>query len=170
MPEPHPRASARSKYHSRKSRERCRQLIVRNFDCPFFVLIANPPLRAGTRACAQKAVRQNQRSPRKCPQRTCLDLLFFEPNRAGKGSGGEGEIRTPDSLATMPDFESGAFNRALPPLRYGTAVSCVQCRARRPASMGKNRLRHTPGPRSPTRPQVTGSAGGFHQPDVKTLV
>ena len=31
--------------------------------------------------------------------------------------GGEGEIRTPDSLSTMPDFESGAFNRALPPLR-----------------------------------------------------
>jgi hypothetical protein len=30
--------------------------------------------------------------------------------------GGEGEIRTPDSLSTMPDFESGAFNRALPPL------------------------------------------------------
>ena len=33
-------------------------------------------------------------------------------------NGGEGEIRTPDSLSTMPDFESGAFNRALPPLRY----------------------------------------------------
>ena len=33
------------------------------------------------------------------------------------GNGGEGEIRTPDSLSTMPDFESGAFNRALPPLR-----------------------------------------------------
>ncbi len=34
--------------------------------------------------------------------------------------GGEGEIRTPDSLTTMPDFESGAFNRALPPLRVFT--------------------------------------------------
>ena len=34
-----------------------------------------------------------------------------------QGNGGEGEIRTPDSLSTMPDFESGAFNRALPPLR-----------------------------------------------------
>ena len=34
-----------------------------------------------------------------------------------KGLGGEGGIRTPDSLATMSDFESGAFNRALPPLR-----------------------------------------------------
>jgi hypothetical protein len=32
--------------------------------------------------------------------------------------GGEGGIRTPDSLATMSDFESGAFNRALPPLRF----------------------------------------------------
>ena len=35
--------------------------------------------------------------------------------------GGEGGIRTPDSLATMPDFESGAFNRALPPLRAFTS-------------------------------------------------
>ena len=33
-------------------------------------------------------------------------------------SGGEGGIRTPDTLASMPDFESGAFNRALPPLRF----------------------------------------------------
>jgi hypothetical protein len=32
--------------------------------------------------------------------------------------GGEGGIRTPDTLSSMPDFESGAFNRALPPLRY----------------------------------------------------
>ena len=31
--------------------------------------------------------------------------------------GGEGGIRTPDTLTSMPDFESGAFNRALPPLR-----------------------------------------------------
>jgi hypothetical protein len=35
--------------------------------------------------------------------------------------GGEGGIRTPDSLATMSDFESGAFNRALPPLRVLTS-------------------------------------------------
>ena len=34
-------------------------------------------------------------------------------------NGGEGGIRTPDSLATMADFESAAFNRALPPLRRG---------------------------------------------------
>jgi hypothetical protein len=39
-----------------------------------------------------------------------------------KGLGGEGGIRTPDSLATMSDFESGAFNRALPPLRV---LSCL---------------------------------------------
>ena len=31
--------------------------------------------------------------------------------------GGEGGIRTPDRVTPMPDFESGAFNRALPPLR-----------------------------------------------------
>jgi hypothetical protein len=31
--------------------------------------------------------------------------------------GGERGIRTPDSLATMADFESAAFNRALPALR-----------------------------------------------------
>jgi hypothetical protein len=31
--------------------------------------------------------------------------------------GGEGGIRTPDTRKGMPDFESGAFNRALPPLR-----------------------------------------------------
>ena len=42
----------------------------------------------------------------------------------GRDDGGEGEIRTPDSLATMSDFESGAFNRALPPLR----VFCFLCR------------------------------------------
>jgi hypothetical protein len=39
-----------------------------------------------------------------------------------KGLGGEGGIRTPDSLATMSDFESGAFNRALPPLRLLTTL------------------------------------------------
>ena len=37
--------------------------------------------------------------------------------------GGEGGIRTPDSLATMSDFESGAFNRALPPLRLFYSLS-----------------------------------------------
>ena len=39
-------------------------------------------------------------------------------------------IRTADSLTTMPDFESGAFDRALPPLPSVThqllcASSCV---------------------------------------------
>ena len=38
-------------------------------------------------------------------------------------NGGEGGIRTPDSLTTMPDFESGAFNRALPPLR--SLILCI---------------------------------------------
>ena len=39
-----------------------------------------------------------------------------------KDNGGEGGIRTPDTLTSMPDFESGAFNRALPPLRYLTTL------------------------------------------------
>ena len=34
--------------------------------------------------------------------------------------GGEGGIRTPDRLTPMSDFESGAFNRALPTLRIVT--------------------------------------------------
>lgn len=45
---------------------------------------------------------------------TCSSYLL----REALDNGGEGEIRTPDSLATMSDFESGAFNRALPPLRF----------------------------------------------------
>ena len=32
------------------------------------------------------------------------------------GTGGQGGIRTPDAIASIPDFESGAFNRALPPV------------------------------------------------------
>ena len=40
----------------------------------------------------------------------CLDVL-------GSIFGGEGGIRTPGTLASTSDFESGAFNRALPPLR-----------------------------------------------------
>ena len=36
--------------------------------------------------------------------------------------GGEGGIRTPDRVTPMPDFESGAFNRALPPLRVLTTL------------------------------------------------
>jgi hypothetical protein len=42
--------------------------------------------------------------------------ILIDSEELGR-SGGEGGIRTPDSLTTMPDFESGAFNRALPPLR-----------------------------------------------------
>jgi hypothetical protein len=32
--------------------------------------------------------------------------------------GGEGGIRTPGTRKGTSDFESGAFNRALPPLRF----------------------------------------------------
>src|SRR5271165_6976591 len=42
--------------------------------------------------------------------------------------GGEGGIRTPDSLATMSDFESGAFNRALPPLRLLSRCESDDCK------------------------------------------
>src|SRR5271157_3691663 len=59
-------------------------------------------------------------------KRTCLSMLKHvslasDLRAVGRtaGAGGEGGIRTPDSLATMSDFESGAFNRALPPLRFG---------------------------------------------------
>src|SRR5260370_31867686 len=47
-----------------------------------------------------------------------------------ESTGGAGGLRTPDRLTPMSDFESGAFNRALAPLRivshslqmaYGTA-------------------------------------------------
>ena len=45
--------------------------------------------------------------------------------------GGEGGIRTPDSLATMSDFESGAFNRALPTLRCKPfGLNHLQCNDR----------------------------------------
>ena len=40
-------------------------------------------------------------------------------------SGGEGGIRTPGTLASTSDFESGAFNRALPPLRDITHLSSM---------------------------------------------
>jgi hypothetical protein len=32
-------------------------------------------------------------------------------------NGGQGGIRTPVTIAGQPDFESGALNRALPPVR-----------------------------------------------------
>ncbi len=38
--------------------------------------------------------------------------------------GGEGGIRTPDTRKGMSDFESGAFNRALPPLRL-FSITCL---------------------------------------------
>src|SRR5277367_3110881 len=46
-------------------------------------------------------------------------LSIFRMSLDGVGSvyGGEGGIRTPDTRKGMADFESAAFNRALPPLR-----------------------------------------------------
>ena len=37
--------------------------------------------------------------------------------------GGEGGIRTPGTITGTSDFESGAFNRALPPLRVASRCS-----------------------------------------------
>tara|TARA_R100001224_G_scaffold35404_2_gene20061 strand:+ start:34912 stop:35139 length:228 start_codon:yes stop_codon:yes gene_type:complete len=39
--------------------------------------------------------------------------------------GGEGGIRTPGGYEPTPDFKSGAFNRALPPLRIVVFNDCV---------------------------------------------
>ena len=39
-------------------------------------------------------------------------------NQLGKRFGGEGGIRTPVTLPGKLDFESSAFNRARPPLRF----------------------------------------------------
>ena len=50
---------------------------------------------------------------RHCP--VAIDRTFWDV--LGRVYGGEGGIRTPGSLSTTPDFESGAFNRTLPPLR-----------------------------------------------------
>ena len=80
--------------------------------------------------------------------------------------GGEGGIRTPDSLTTMPDFESGAFNRALPPLRgFVRAV-----RKRNHASNESRELRSrrsgaeapvaSEAAKLPTRPENTAFSGG----------
>jgi hypothetical protein len=44
--------------------------------------------------------------------------------------GGEGGIRTPDTRKGMPDFESGAFNRALPPLRFVHKESATAANSR----------------------------------------
>ena len=45
------------------------------------------------------------------------------PFELKKECGGEGGIRTPGTLTGTPDFESGAFNRALPPLRFDETKS-----------------------------------------------
>src|SRR5271168_2084530 len=59
------------------------------------------------------------------PRKPAPNLTDFQGNK--EGNGGEGGIRTPDTLTGMSDFESGAFNRALPPLRFG----CRPTHARR---------------------------------------
>jgi hypothetical protein len=43
-----------------------------------------------------------------------------------KLDGGEGGIRTPGTIAGTSDFESGALNRALPPLRAAPSLSGLQ--------------------------------------------
>ena len=57
---------------------------------------------------AGKPQRKNERERRQ---------PFGVINRRMEEYGGEGEIRTPDTRKGMADFESAAFNRALPPLR-----------------------------------------------------
>ncbi len=47
--------------------------------------------------------------------RTCK--LISRKLLVGRLVGGEGGIRTPGTITGTSDFESGAFNRALPPLR-----------------------------------------------------
>ena len=66
------------------------------------------PTATRTATSNKKAASEKRRRP---------SLLFYISFNLNSLYGGEGGIRTPDSLSTMPDFESGAFNRALPPLR-----------------------------------------------------
>src|SRR5208282_5620161 len=66
-------------------------------------------------------------------RRSCQDVL-------GRLNGGEGGIRTPDTLTSMPDFESGAFNRALPPLRSST-TAFFAARLREHQSLPRRMLR-----------------------------
>ena len=52
--------------------------------------------------------------PARCKARGC-DLgnsLIVESGGGWGGFGGEGGIRTPDTVARMPDFESGAFDHS----------------------------------------------------------
>src|SRR5437868_3198690 len=59
----------------------------------------------------------------------CL-MFWISLDALELANGGEGGIRTPDRLTPMSDFESGAFNRALPPLRaplfyLRTSTRCI---------------------------------------------
>lgn len=56
-----------------------------------------------------------------------------------KGNGGEGGIRTPDTLASMPHFECGAFNHS--------ATSPQRGRPCRPGALDNGCLARTQGPK-----------------------
>ena len=76
------------------------------------VALANDPVALLTKTHCTRAAHQTAMS---VSVLFCCAYEFFQ--RPAINSGGEGGIRTPDRLAPMSDFESGAFNRALPPLR-----------------------------------------------------
>jgi hypothetical protein len=61
-----------------------------------------------TRLCTQGPLSKNSIEVKEGYDRPCAGAF-----RAG----GEGGIRTPDTREGMPDFESGAIDRTLPPLR-----------------------------------------------------
>src|ERR1700736_3663797 len=79
------------------------------------VALANDPVALLTKTHCTRAAHQTAMS---VSVLFCCAYEFFQ--RPAINSGGEGGIRTPDRLAPMSDFESGAFNRALPPLRIVT--------------------------------------------------
>ena len=49
----------------------------------------------------------------------CMPAALSRQSRFVQNDGGEGGIRTPGTGKGTSDFESGALNRALPPLRFG---------------------------------------------------
>ena len=72
--------------------------------------------------------------------------------------GGEGGIRTPDTLTGMSDFESGAFNRALPPLRN---VGHLVDHPSPPIPMSKAKLPRAESPRANPYPCLSATERGF---------
>ncbi len=93
---------------------------------PRIVTVSTPLSQKDGRLPPENAVRRStmgdplqSRVPQKSEASNLMEFLgVWREHARGRLNGGEGGIRTPDSLATMPDFESGAFNRALPPLRF----------------------------------------------------